>query len=103
MIALLVWLAGCAFGIYAIIHFGFYREAAALAVCASVFFWIVGGAAWIGKRLHATAKRATAGREPDPFLEAINRDPDVIRAKRRVEELRREGLHRADAGSNPSA
>jgi hypothetical protein len=51
MVALLVWLAGCALGIWVIFHFGYDREAVAFAVCASVLLWIVGGAGWIGQKL----------------------------------------------------
>jgi hypothetical protein len=88
MIPLLIWLAGCAFGIYAIIHYGFYREAAALAVCGSVLLWIVGGASWIGKRLHTPSVPRGTAKGDDPFLDAINRDPQVVAAKKRIEELR---------------
>jgi hypothetical protein len=55
MFALLVWLAGCVFGVWVIFHFGYDREAIAFSVLAAVFFWIVGGAGWIGQKLKAGA------------------------------------------------
>lgn len=62
MLPVLVWLAGCAFGLWSIWHFGFWRESMAFAVCGSVFLWIVGGAQWIGRKLQAgVAARAASG------------------------------------------
>jgi len=50
-----VWLAGCVFGVWVIFHFGYDREAIAFSVLAAVFFWIVGGAGWIGQKLKVGA------------------------------------------------
>jgi hypothetical protein len=61
MIAVLVWLAGCAFGIWVIFHYGYDREMIAFAVCTSVLFWIVGGASWIGQKLKAGGAVRGAG------------------------------------------
>lgn len=87
MLALLVWLAGVVFGLWCIWHWGFYREAAAFAVCASVMLWIVGGAAWIGQKLKLAS--ATRGIPPsgDPLLRGLNREP--IKSPDQVTEQRR--------------
>lgn len=61
MIALLVWLAGCALFIWVIFHFGYDREAIAFSVLAATFFWIVGGAGWIGQKLKAGGAARTVG------------------------------------------
>lgn len=88
MIPLLVWLAGCAFGLFVIMHYGFYRDMLALTTCGALLLWVIGGAAWIGKRLHAASGSRGTGKVHDPFIDAINNDPTVIAARKRVEELR---------------
>lgn len=82
MLALLVWLAGVAFGLWSIWHFGFYREAMAFAVCTSVFFWIVGGATWISQKLQvgAAARAASAPRGlPGLSLPLSDKDRDALK------------------------
>lgn len=63
MLPLLVWVAGCAAGLWLIWHEGYSREAIAFALCSAVTFWIVGGATWIGRKLQAgvAARAANAG------------------------------------------
>jgi hypothetical protein len=62
MLPVLVYLAGCAFCVYVIIHFGMFRESLAFAVCMATFLWIVGGASWLGRKLQAgVAARAASG------------------------------------------
>lgn len=82
MVPLLVWLAGCAFGFWCIWHFGFYREAAAFAVCTSVLVWMVGGAGWIGKQL-AVARAAKLAARPRDLSPARLTPNDVERAAMR--------------------
>jgi hypothetical protein len=79
MLPLLVWLAGCAFGFWCIWHFGFYREAAAFAVCTSVLVWMVGGAGWIGKQLAVARAAKLAARPRDQSLARLTPN-DVERA-----------------------
>jgi hypothetical protein len=66
MLPLLVWVAGCVFGLWLIWHEGYTREALAFVVCSSVVLWMVGGAAWIGRKLQAgaAARAASAGNGP---------------------------------------
>lgn len=66
MMPLLVWVAGCAAGLWLIWHEGYTREAIAFALCGAVTFWIVGGATWIGRKLQAgvAARAANAGSGP---------------------------------------
>lgn len=67
MLPLLVWLAGIVFGFWCIWHWGFTREAWAFSVCASVFAWMVGGAAWLGQKLQAgAAARMASGQHVPP-------------------------------------
>ena len=67
MLPLLVWLAGIVFGFWCIWHWGFTREAWAFSVCASVFAWMVGGAAWLGQKLQAAGAAARmASGQPYP-------------------------------------
>jgi hypothetical protein len=75
MVAVLVWLGGCAFGIWVIFHFGYDREAIAFSVLAAVFFWIVGGAGWIGQKLKAGAAARTAGQPGAGPLHKLNLSP----------------------------
>lgn len=61
MVPVLVWLAGCVFCGYVIVHFGMFREMVAFAVCMAAFLWVVGGASWIGRKL----QQGAAARTPD--------------------------------------
>jgi hypothetical protein len=50
VIRFLVWLAvACGF-LFAIDRLGYWHEAAALAVLAAAFFWIVGGGLWVVRK-----------------------------------------------------
>lgn len=61
MLALLVWLAGCVFGVWYIVHAGYGHLAVAYALCTGVTIWIIGGANWIGQKLgDAVANRKDA-------------------------------------------
>ena len=82
MLPLLVWLAGIAFGLWTIWHWGFTREAMAFADCASVFLWMVGGAAWIGRKLQAGAAARTVdgARGPTgPPLVLTDKDREALK------------------------
>lgn len=82
MLALLVWLAGIAFGLWTIWHWNLWHEATAFAVCASVFFWIVGGATWIGQKLQAGAAARVAGAsrgQTGPPLVLTDKDRDALK------------------------
>lgn len=71
MLPLIVWLVGCAAGIWAIVYFGFLQEAMALIVVCSVMLWIVGGAGWIGKRIQAGGARNKREVARDPLLKRL--------------------------------
>lgn len=71
MIALLVWIAGCVFGVWLIIHEGYTREAIAFVVLASTLLWIVGGLAWIGRRLQGAGVVRTPGARTGQQLRGV--------------------------------
>lgn len=79
MLPLLVWLAGCIFGLWTIVHYGFYREAVAFCVCASTLLWMVGGATWIGHRLQASGA-IRKSEVPSSFDPAVLRKVEAERA-----------------------
>lgn len=61
MIALLVWVGGCALGIWAIFRMGYEREAIGSLMSMAVVFWIVGGAAWVERKIGKGSALRTAG------------------------------------------
>ncbi len=63
MAALLIWLAGCIFGVWVIVHWQLWHELLALLVSGAVVLWMVGGAVVAGRAL---GRRATArvGKKP---------------------------------------
>jgi len=85
MIKVLVWLAGAAGFLFAIFHFGYWKEAAALAVLAAAFVWIFGGAyllgrgqgapraGWRQRAAEAAAMREVAAREQKARGESVPR------------------------------
>jgi hypothetical protein len=82
MLPLLVWLVGCAFGLWVIWHEGYGREAIAFTVCMSVMLWIVGGARWIGQKLQtgAAARAGGAGQGPTgPAIVLDDQDRELLK------------------------
>ena len=82
MLPLLVWLAGCAFGLWVIWREGYTHEAIAFVVCMSVLLWIVGGAQWIGRKLAegAAARMAAAKNGPTgPALVLTDQDRELLK------------------------
>lgn len=82
MLPLLVWVAGCAAGLWLIWHEGYAHEALAFALCSAVMFWIVGGATWIGRKLQegAAARAANAGNGPTaPGIVLTEKDREALK------------------------
>lgn len=73
MIALLIWLAGCAFLGWVVWHWNLWQQLFGLVVWTAVFAWVVGGASWLGKHLGASAMRRGAVASSNPLIDALNR------------------------------
>jgi hypothetical protein len=66
MLPLLVWIAGCALGLWTIWHFGYWRELIGFALCFAWATWVLGGARWIGQKLQAGAAARAGGASQVP-------------------------------------
>lgn len=67
MLALLVWVAGCALGLWYIVHAGYGHFALGYVLCSGVTIWILGGANWLGQKLGNAVARRTEAPSADPY------------------------------------